>query len=211
MLHFEERGWLITAFGGTATTALMGVVLGCWWIAAPAALVAVVLLGWLLLAWQDRASVLVVTLGPPGCGKTWDADKWAAEDPKRDHVSKDAMRVQLGVYGDQDSNSPEVEQRVRQRELLAVQLALAIDRSVVVADTCQEQAAMDQWERIARRYGARLVVWDYRDRPLALCIAQDGERAASGGRLVGEAAIRRVAARCARVRIPDGAKVWKIT
>jgi predicted kinase len=211
MLHFEEKDWLITAFGGTAITALMGAVLGCWWIAAPAALVAVVLLGWLLLTWQGRASTLIVTLGPPGCGKTWDADKWVAEDPRRDHVSKDAMRVQLGVYGDRDSNSSEVEQRVWQRELLAVQLALAIGRSVIVADTCQEQAAMNQWEQTARRYGAHLVVWDYRDRPLALCIAQDGARAAAGGRLVGAAAIRRVAARCAQVRIPDGAKVRKIT
>jgi hypothetical protein len=42
---------------------------------------------------------------------------------------------------------------------------------------------------------------------LSLCAARDRERGARGGRLVGEAAIGRISARCATVVIPQAAAV----
>lgn len=150
---------------------------------------------------------LIVTLGPPGCGKTTDVDRWMRAATNRVRISRDGLRVAVGYGGDHESNPRWMEDAITLAQHAAVRAWLRGRLDVAVDDTCQSQATMDAWVRIARRCGARLVVWDYRQVPLATCVERDRERGERGGRLVGEAAIGRVAARCAGVAVPAGAMV----
>lgn len=154
---------------------------------------------------------LVVTVGPPGCGKTHAIRQHlaarAAGSVLEVEVSRDGIRTELGYGGNADSNSAAVEAAVTRKQHARIREALAAGGSVIAGDTCQMQATMDGWVALAEEFGAQLEVWDFRGIPLDRCIAQDAARGAAGGRLVGEEAIRRVAARCARVVIPDGVRV----
>lgn len=151
-------------------------------------------------------STLIITLGPPGCGKSSAALGWFAADPiRRREISKDGLRVELGVGGNNDENPADVEQAVAKTQHARVSGWLADGHDVVVHDTCQHQATMDDWVRLAAQLGVRLVVWDYRGVPVDACIARDAARGAAGGRLVGGAAVGRVAGRCAAVAVPAGA------
>lgn len=149
---------------------------------------------------------LIVTLGPPGCGKSTLVDRWRAVDPaRRARLARDGLRVALGAGGDRDANPREVEQAVTVGQHAAIVAWLRAGLAVAADDTSQGGLAV--WLRVARRGGARLVVWDLRGVPVEECIRRDAARGAAGGRLVGEAAIRRVADRCARVVIPAGVEV----
>lgn len=148
-------------------------------------------------------STLIVTLGPPGCGKSTHALDWFAADQfRRRETSKDGLRTEFGYGGDNETNSPDVEHEVAGEQYARVSDWLASGFDVVVHDTCQHQAAMDGWAGLAAQHGVQLVVWDYRRVPLGVCVARDAARGARGGRLVGEAAIQRVAGRCVRVVVP---------
>lgn len=150
---------------------------------------------------------LIVTLGPPGCGKTTDVDRWMRTATNRMRISRDGLRIAVGYGGNHDSNPRWMEDAITHAQHAAVRAWLRDRLDVAVDDTCQSQATMDQWAFIARSHGARLVVWDYRAVPLSLCVERDRVRGARGGRLVGEAAIGRVAARCAKVVVPSGVTV----
>lgn len=151
---------------------------------------------------------LHVTIGPPGCGKSALADRYRAADPtRRARLSRDGLREAIGCGGDRDSNPPKVEHIITLAQDAAVTAWLRAGLDAVVDETCQLQSVMDGWAALAEAAGAGLVVWDFRGVPLDLCIARDAERGRSGGRLVGEAAIRLVAERCAVVRVPPRARV----
>lgn len=98
-----------------------------------------------------------------------------------------------------------MEQEVAGEQYKRVSDWLVDGHDVVVHDTCQHQATMDGWARLAAQLGVQLVVWDFRGVPVDACVARDAARGAAGGRLVGEAAIGRVAGRCAGVVVPAGA------
>ncbi|GGM89873.1 hypothetical protein GCM10007977_109930 [Dactylosporangium sucinum] len=106
-----------------------------------------------------------------------------------------------------DTNPADVEQMVTLAQHAAVAAWLHAGLDVVVDDTCQAQSTMDAWVELAVATGADLHVWDFRDVPLEVCIARDAQRGQAGGRLVGESAIRRVAERCAAVKVPKGTQV----
>jgi predicted ABC-type ATPase len=150
-------------------------------------------------------STLIVTLGPPGCGKTYDVDAWMRVEPGRVRISRDGLRVAVGFGGNHDDNPRWMEDAITMAQRAAVREWLLDGLDVAIDDTCQSQPTMDNWMLIAKRCRARLVVWDYRAVPLTLCITRDRERGARGGRLVGEDAVRLVAERCAAVTIPAGA------
>lgn len=145
---------------------------------------------------------LIITLGPPGCGKTTAVDRWLAEDPThRTRLARDGLRVAIGYGGSCGSNSPAVEGTVTIGQHAAIAAWLRAGLDVAVDDTCQLPHTLGDWERIARDAGAGLVVWDFRRVPLEVCTARDAARGAVGGRLVGVTAIKEVAARCAEVKI----------
>jgi hypothetical protein len=125
--------------------------------------------------------------------------------PGRVRISRDGLRIAVGFGGDHDDNPRWMEDAITLAQRAAVRSWLLDGLDVAIDDTCQSQPTMDGWALIAKRCRARLVVWDYRAVPLPLCISRARDRGASGGRLVGETAIRRVAERCAAVAIPDGA------
>lgn len=140
--------------------------------------------------------MLIVTIGPPGSRKT---SITAGLGRRR---GRDLYREQLGIGGNADVNGADVEDRITAAQLRDVTADLEAGRDVVVDDTTQHQEHLDRWVTLAERLSVRLVVVDFRGVPLPRCIADDLARRAAGGRYVGEAAIRRVAERCAAVVIP---------
>jgi hypothetical protein len=164
---------------------------------------------WLrLLAWVGLRArpTLLVTLGPPGSGKSTVVDRWRAKDPtRRARLARDGVRAALGAGGDREVNPPEVEEIVTIGQHAAVVAWLRAGLAVAADDTAL--GGLEVWQRVAWRGGGRLVVVDCRATPVEECIRRDAARGAAGGRLVGERAIRRVAARCAAVVVPAGVEV----
>lgn len=147
--------------------------------------------------------MLIITIGAPGCGKTTAVDRWRAEDPAgRVRLSRDGLRTAIGVGGDHDTNPGAVEDLITVGQHAAVAAWLELGVDVAVDDTCQSQATLDSWLALAADAGGDVVVWDYRGVSVDVCVVRDAARGAAGGRLVGEAAVRRVAQRCAAVQVP---------
>lgn len=156
--------------------------------------------------------MLIICVGPPGCGKTMAVNSWYAEylsagstwaGAPRARLSRDGLRVALGVDGDHDSNPAEVEEHITLAQHAAILAWLEAGLAVAVDDTCQVQSTMDVWSAFARRFQRRLVVWDFRQISLDRCVRQNRWRK----RVVRNDAIARVASRCDQVVVPDGAEV----
>lgn len=156
--------------------------------------------------------MLIICVGPPGCGKTTAVNSWYAEylsagstwaGAHRARLSRDSLREACGIGGDHDSNPAEVEEHITLAQHAVVLAWLEAGLDVAVDDTCQVQSTMDVWSVFARRFHRRLVVWDFRQISLERCIRQNRWRK----RVVRNDAIARVAGRCDRVRVPDGAEV----
>lgn len=156
--------------------------------------------------------MLIICVGPPGCGKTTAVNSWYAEylsagstwiGAPRARLSRDGLRVALGVDGDYDHNPPEVEGHIKLAQHAAILAWLEAGLDVAVDDTCQVQSTMDVWSVFARRFHRSLVVWDFRQISLERCVRQNRWRR----RVVRNDAIARVAGRCDQVVVPDGAEV----
>jgi predicted kinase len=151
---------------------------------------------------------LVVTIGPPGCGKSTAAARRCAVNPTSwVRLPRDGLREATGISGDRDANGQTLEYLITVGQLGAIRAWLSAGVNVIADDTCQSQETLDGWVRLARRCGARLVVWDFRLVPPEVCVERDRARGAAGGRTVGAEVIDLVAARCAEVRIPAGVEV----
>lgn len=171
--------------------------------------VASLLLGW-LQPWRPRRPILIVTIGAPGTGKTRAVDQWIRAKQQRVRVSRDALRVACGRGGDRDSNERWFEAAITIAQHAMVNAWLSAGLNVAIDDTCQNQATLRRWIRIARFARARLVLWDFRGVPTTVAAERDLARGASGGRQVGEDVISVVAGRCAGVVVPPRVKVLKI-
>jgi len=149
-------------------------------------------------------SILIVTIGPPGAGKTSEVEKWRVIHPgKHIYISLDGLRQATGIGGNRETNPAMILEALLlgQKQLVAIWLRLGLD--VAVDGTCQTQEEFDNWTRLAESCGATMVVWDFRFVSLDSCVENDRRRAAIGGRWVGIEAIRRVADRCIKVDIGD--------
>ncbi|MEV7008250.1 AAA family ATPase [Streptosporangium sp. NPDC051022] len=129
-------------------------------------------------------STLFATRGLPGCGKTYMASAWVAEDPdRRARVNRDDLRAMvhdsLHIKG---ITEPRII-AVRDASITAL-LRKGVD--VVCDDTNLPQRVVRDLAKLAARAGAEFEVWDLTDRSLDECIARDAVRECS----VGEQVIR---------------------
>jgi predicted kinase len=124
-------------------------------------------------------TVLVITRGLPGAGKTTRALAWVAEDRAgRARVNRDDLRAMLhdGVWRGSDTEGQVVAAR---DAVITALLRSGID--VVSDDTNLRTAAVRDLARLALACDAGFVVWDMTDVPLDVCIERDGGRERSVG------------------------------
>jgi predicted kinase len=138
--------------------------------------------------------VLIVTRGLPGCGKTTRARAWVAQDPgHRARVGRDAIRSEVFCSRQFVLGPLETVVSTVQHQMIGALLDAGL--SVVADDTNLPGHRIDGWRRFADRAGVRLEVWDMTGVGVEECIRRDKARAAAGGHLIGEKAIRDAAAR----------------
>jgi predicted kinase len=145
---------------------------------------------------RDRRldQVLIVTRGLPGCGKTTRARAWVAQDPgHRARVGRDAIRRE--VFCSESPVLGPLEPVVSTVQQQMISALLEAGLSVVADDTNLPGHRIAAWRRFAEQAGVRLEVWDMTGVSVEECIRRDRARAAAGGHLIGEKAIRDAAAR----------------
>lgn len=140
-------------------------------------------------------ATLHATRGLPASGKTTAARAWVAEDPdRRFRVNRDdlgAMGHNGRLYVNGRVASPAREDAISTAQFAMVSALLDAGIDVVADDTNLNPAAMAWLRDLAVAEGEHsFEVWDMTGVPLEVCVARDKERAAQGGRAVGEAAIR---------------------
>ncbi|MEU8023719.1 AAA family ATPase [Micromonospora haikouensis] len=146
-------------------------------------------------------TVLIITRGLPGSGKTTIAERLVESAGGRmARINRDDLRTmmhgrRLGVGWQ--------EQQVTTAQHAAVAALLRSGVDVIADDTNLPDRDVETWRQLAAECGATLEVIDLRDAvPLETCIARDADRGARGGRLVGEKAIRAMHAAGQRVLAP---------
>lgn len=139
------------------------------------------------------AQALVLTRGYPGSGKSTEAEQWIAGDPEnRVSVNRDDLR--LAICKRQTKLSFAQEQAVTVAQHAAVRALLAAGKSVIVDDTNLKLKYARAYADIAAELGVAFTVWDVTT-PVEECVLRDRVRSNTGGRGVGEAVIRDIAAR----------------
>jgi predicted kinase len=141
-----------------------------------------------------RLSLLIITRGLPGAGKTFAALRWVAEDPEhRARVGSDQIAAMLHPHaldGDGVSYGPVY----AQREQLVVNAAIAALLKAGIDVVCDDPFLLPQYldavRELAGTCGADLVIWDLTDVSIDECIARDRQRGQTGGHTVGEHTIR---------------------
>jgi predicted kinase len=128
----------------------------------------------------DMAS-LTITRGLPGSGKT----TWARRQAGAVRVNRDDLRRMLhgGHIG---LGWAEVQVTIAQRAQIEALLRAGVN--VISDDTNLTGRAVSALTKIANECGASVVVKDFRDVPLEVCIERDAQREEDTS--VGEAAIR---------------------
>lgn len=127
-------------------------------------------------------SRLYITRGLPGCGKTYEASAWVAEDPgSRARINRDDLRAM--VHGGLHIKGV-TESRIIAVRDAAISALLRRGVDVVCDDTNLPQRTVRDLGRLAKRAGADLKVWDLTDRPLDECIGRDALRERPVGELV---------------------------
>lgn len=94
---------------------------------------------------------IILTVGPPACGKTTWAENYIKEHPEFVNVNRDDIRYALfGRY----YNVNEIEVTSRQKE--RVIKVLQSGKSVIISDTNLNDAFIYVWENIAKEFGIEL-------------------------------------------------------
>jgi|SRR6476620_884607 len=123
---------------------------------------------------------LILCKGLPASGKSTFAKEWVNEDPTtRVRVNRDDIRRMLGPYW-----VPNRENLVTRLENRAVTESLLNGYSVILDAT---NFKSEKWISKAAYYGVELIIKDFTDVPLNICIERDKTR---GVESVGEAVIR---------------------
>jgi len=127
---------------------------------------------------------LLITRGLPGCGKTYFASAWVAENPEsRARVNRDDLR---SMVHDGAWIKGVTEPRILVARDALVSALLKRGVSVVVDDTNLPQRTARDLAKLAKRAGAELRVVDFTHVPIETCIDRDAQR----DRSVGEKVIR---------------------
>ena len=133
-------------------------------------------------------TTLVITRGLPASGKTTYARSWVAESPtNRVRVNRDDLRLMLFGRTAPLLTVHELTVTTAQRAQVA---ALLAERSVIVDDTHLRLRHARAWADLAASIGSAFEVVDIVT-PLDECVRRDAAR----DRIVGEGAIRSLAAR----------------
>lgn len=124
-------------------------------------------------------SKLLITRGLPGCGKTWFAERWVAEDPRnRKRVNRDDIGVQL--HGKRFYDRPDLFQDTEKAITVAqhAQIAEFLRRGwdVICDDTNLVRRTARDLRAIALRAGAEFQIHDMLDVPLDVVYAQNEKR-----------------------------------
>ena len=128
---------------------------------------------------------LYLTRGLPGSGKT----TWArreAEYLDAECVDRDGIRRMLRTTWPHGDRAAEDMCTVVQHA--TIRALFYAGRSIICHDTNLDPRVVDQLTRLARRFGADVVIEDFRDVPLQVCIDRDAAR--PEGERVGETTIR---------------------
>lgn len=137
-------------------------------------------------------TVLHITRGLPGSGKSTYAKAWVAQDPQRRvRVNRDDLRDML--HGTRDSLTSAQERAVTEASHHAVEALLRTGRDVVVDDTHLRPRYIRDWRQIATRTGADLSTHE-----MPLDIDQAIQADASRDKPVGADVIRALAAKFTR-------------
>jgi predicted kinase len=126
-------------------------------------------------------ATLTITRGLPGSGKT----TWARQQPDTVRVNRDDLRRMLhgGFIG---SGRAEVEVTIAQRAQIEALLASKVN--VICDDTNLSPSVVKSLTSLATRCGAEVVIVDFTDVPLEVCLERDAQR--TGDQQVGPEAIR---------------------
>lgn len=133
---------------------------------------------------------VIIPRGWPGAGKSTLYTQMRADNPNLARVSRDDMRATLfGAVGRLTYAQEEIISKAER-----AQAAALLDGGYdVFVDAMNLRAQWTRgWANFAALHGADIEVIDL-DTPVDECIRRDTERAAAGGRSVGEAAIRALA------------------
>lgn len=131
-----------------------------------------------------RQCKIILTLGLPGCGKSYWAKQYQVEHPDTVRVNKDELRAMM-------HNS--VFSKGRENTVLAVrdfivEQALQNGKDIVVDDTNFHPKHLARMQEIAAKHNAVVEIKDFTHIPLEQCISQDLKRLSS----VGEKVIRQM-------------------
>lgn len=138
-------------------------------------------------------SIVLITRGLPGSGKSTEGRKWAQHSENRVYMDRDNLREML--FGRSGLLASEQEDLVTEVQHEALRAALGDGWSTVLADTFLRDDRLDPILKITATYDARVEYLDLRHVPLDVCIERDRARGAAGGREVGEDIIRIMAKR----------------
>lgn len=153
-------------------------------------------------------TILILTRGLPGSGKSTAAAAWVGADPDwRVRINRDSLR-DMG-HGRRLGTGAQ-EAIVTGLQESGARTALSHGTSVVVDDTNLRNGDVNRWARLAAEAGAEFEVWDFRNVPLEVCIARDAQR--DGLDRVGEQVIRdkyeeHIAASAAAETVPPQTRV----
>ena len=130
---------------------------------------------------------IILTVGPPACGKTTWAENYIKEHPEFVNVNRDDIRYALfGRY----YNVNEIEVTSRQKE--RVIKVLQSGKSVIISDTNLNDAFIYVWENIAKEFGIELEYKHF----FGVSLADLLERNKNRERVVPERVIRDMYTRC---------------
>lgn len=136
-------------------------------------------------------TILIITRGLPGSGKTTHARAWVSGDrPHRARVNRDDLRAMLD---DGEFEKGVTEPRIVVARDAAILGLLRAGLNVICDDTNLPQRTARDLARLAKRGGANFAVYDYTHIPLETCLERNATR--TDKRPVPEEAIRDMHAR----------------
>jgi predicted kinase len=140
-----------------------------------------------------QGTIVAITMGLPGSGKsTWAKEK-CAKDPSFVRVNNDDIREEL--FGREFNWTPKLEKQVKQVRTDRIKMALKDGKNVIVDNTHLNHKTVTilvHW--LEQEFPNVLVEYqDFRDVPLHVCIDRDRERIKRGERGVGSSVIMKMA------------------